>query len=108
MGTKVIQTIFFYFSKLVHKIISPLVQLPSFYSKFIQFETIPQKHWATCKLWEQLSKFDSLNSEMNAKDRERLSAFFMAVESFFQILFCQVYDIEQEKQLREWNAMAMG
>lgn len=45
---------------------------------------------------------------MNAKDQERLSAFFMAVESFFQILFCQVYDTEQEKQLREWNAMAMG
>lgn len=45
---------------------------------------------------------------MNAEDQERLSTFFMAVESCFQILFCLVYDIEQEKQLLERNAMAMG
>lgn len=45
---------------------------------------------------------------MNAEDQERLSTFLMAVESCFQILFCLVYDIEQEKQLLEWNAMAMG
>lgn len=45
---------------------------------------------------------------MNAEDQERLSTFFMAVESCFRILFCLVYDIEQEKKLLERNAMAMG